>query len=131
LGTTTSRRTTCFDGDNVAGVFDWDMAGPSTPLLELAFVAWNCVPLWRDINPPEAAERLEVIAAAYGSPSARAILRAVPFRIQTMLDWIPQAAAGGDEGMVNLMSLGEPGRSQTGLDLLTGRLLPAIEPLLA
>jgi len=121
----------CFDGDEVAGVFDWDMAGPSTPLLELAFIAWNCVPLWRDISPPDAAERLEVIAAAYGGPGARAILRAVPFRIQTMLDWIPLAAADGDEGMANLMTLGEPGRSQVGLDLLTGRLLPAIDPLLA
>jgi hypothetical protein len=26
----------CFDGDDVAGVFDWDMAGPTTPLMELA-----------------------------------------------------------------------------------------------
>jgi aminoglycoside phosphotransferase (APT) family kinase protein len=33
------------------GVFDWDLAGPTTPLLELAFIAWNCVPLWRDIGP--------------------------------------------------------------------------------
>jgi hypothetical protein len=29
------------------------------------------------------------------------------------------------------MTQGEPGRSQAGLDLLTGRLLPAIDPLLA
>jgi hypothetical protein len=121
----------CFNGDEVAGVFDWDMAGPSTPLLELAFIAWNCVPLWRDIAPSEAAERLEVMAAGYGGPGARAILRAVPYRIQTLLDWIPRAAANGDEGMANLMTLGEPGRSQAGLDGLTGRLLPAIDQLLA
>jgi hypothetical protein len=121
----------CFDGDKVAGVFDWDMAGPSTPLLELAFIAWNCVPLWRDVGPSEAAERLEAIAGAYGGPDACAILHAVPYRIQTMLDWIPRAAANGDEGMANLMTLGEPGRSQIGLDRLTGRLLPAIDQLLA
>jgi hypothetical protein len=35
----------CFDGDELVGVFDWDLAGPSTPLLALAFIAWNCVPL--------------------------------------------------------------------------------------
>jgi hypothetical protein len=121
----------CFDGDEVAGVFDWDMAGPSTPLLELAFIAWNCVPLWRDVGPSHAAERLEVIARAYGGPDARAILHAVPHRIETMLDWIPRAAAGGDEGMANLMTLGEPGRSRVGLNRLTGRLLPAIDQRLS
>ena len=121
----------CFAGDELAGVFDWDMAGPSTPLLELAFIAWNFVPLWRDIDPSEAAERLEVIAGAYDGPDARAILRAVPHRIQALLDWIPRAAADGDEGMVNLMTAGEPGRSQIGLNRLTGRLLPAIDQRLA
>lgn len=38
----------CFDGDELAGVFDWDLAGPSNQLMELAFIGWNCVPLWRD-----------------------------------------------------------------------------------
>jgi hypothetical protein len=41
----------CFDGAELVGVFDWDLAGPTTPPLELAFIAWNCVPLWRDIGP--------------------------------------------------------------------------------
>ncbi|MEN3305400.1 MAG: hypothetical protein V7603_1602, partial [Micromonosporaceae bacterium] len=45
-------------GDDLAGVFDWDMSGPTTPLFELAFIAWNCVPLWRDIGPHLAARRL-------------------------------------------------------------------------
>ncbi len=36
-----------FDGDDLAGVFDWDMAGPTTPALELGCIAWNCVPLVR------------------------------------------------------------------------------------
>ncbi len=102
----------CFDGDEVAGVFDWDLAGPSTPLLELAFIAWNCVPLWADIGAGRAAARLELIASAYGGSSAGQILRAVPGRIQVMLDWIPVAAAAGDQGMVSLMAAGEPGRSQ-------------------
>jgi Ser/Thr protein kinase RdoA (MazF antagonist) len=41
----------CFNGAELVGVFDWDLAGPTTPPLELAFIAWNCVPLWRDIGP--------------------------------------------------------------------------------
>jgi hypothetical protein len=122
----------CFDGDDLVGVFDWDFSGPSTPLLELAFIAWNCVPLWRDIGAAAAADRLRVIAATYGTggPDARRILHAVPPRIQLMLDGIPAAAAGGDQGMVNLMSVGEPGNSRRALADLTRR-IPAIDRHLA
>jgi hypothetical protein len=120
----------CFEGEEVMGVFDWDLAGPTTPLLELAFIAWNCVPLWRDTGPAAAAGRLRVIAAAYGGPGARQILRAVPPRIQAVLDWIPSAAAAGDEGMAHLMTLGEPGRSHTALAGLIER-IPAIDRQLA
>lgn len=120
----------CFDGDELVGVFDWDLAGPSTPLLELAFIAWNCVPLWRDVGSQLAAERLELIASTYGSHSALQILRAVPKRIQLMLDWIPRAAAAGDQGMVNLQTVGEPERSQRSLNDLMLR-LPAIAALLS
>jgi hypothetical protein len=121
----------CFDGEDVAGVFDWDLAGPTTPLLELAFIAWNCVPLWRDIGAGLAAERLRTIAGAYGGGfGARQILHAVPPRIQAMLDWIPAAAAAGDEGMANLMTVGEPGRSVLSLADLVSR-IPAIDQQLA
>jgi hypothetical protein len=127
----------CFEGDELTGVFDWDLSGPSTPLLELAFIAWNCVPLWQDIGAELAAGRLELIASAYARPSgqdqgpadgpeAAEILRAVPARIQFMLDYIPAAAAAGDAGMANLMAVGEPGRSQVALDALIER-MPAVE----
>lgn len=115
----------CFDGDELAGVFDWDFAGPSTPLMELAFIAWNCVPLWSDIGAETAAERLRVIASSYGSYAPREILEAVPQRIRLMLDGIPVAAAAGDAGMVSLMAAGEPERSQPALDDLVRR-IPAI-----
>jgi aminoglycoside phosphotransferase (APT) family kinase protein len=115
----------CFDGDDLVGVFDWDLAGPSTPLLELAFIAWNCVPLWRDTGPGTAARRLALIAGSYGGVSAREILHAVPRRIQIMLDGIPAAAAAGDAGMANLIAAGEPGRSALALTDLIAR-TPAI-----
>lgn len=126
----------CFDRDELVGVFDWDVAGPSTPLYELAFIAWNCVPLFRDIGASAAAERLELIAGTYrsagdgrsaaeselsDSPTAADILSAVPARIQVMLDEIPVGAAHGDQGMVNLMADGEPGRSQRALEDLRQR----------
>jgi hypothetical protein len=116
----------CFDGDEVTGVFDWDLSGPSTPVLELAFIAWNCVPLWSDIGPDAAAERLTLIASAYGGIEPASILLAVPDRIQRMLDWIPAAAAAGDQGMVNLMAVGEPARSAASLAGLVTR-IPAID----
>jgi hypothetical protein len=119
----------CFDGDDLVGVFDWDLAGPTTPLFELAFIAWNCVPLWRDIGADLAARRLTVIADVYGGPSARHILYAVPPRITVMLDGIPAAAAAGDAGMANLMAAGEPERSRRSLAGLVER-IPAIASLL-
>jgi len=117
----------CFDGDEVAGVFDWDLSGPTTPLAELAFIAWNCVPLWRDIGPATAAQRLRVIATAYaGGIDARRILHAVPGRIQAMLDGIPVAAAAGDACMANLLAAGEPETSRAALADLVDR-IPAID----
>lgn len=100
--------------------------GPTTPLFELAFIAWNCVPMWRDIGPEPAAERLALIAGAYGGFTPRQILHAVPSRIQIMLDGIPAAAAAGDRGMANLMTAGEPERSQATLLDLIDR-IPAID----
>lgn len=116
----------CFAGDDLAGVFDWDLAGPSTPLYELAFIAWNCVPLWTDIGAATAAERLRIIAGGYGGYGAREILHAVPPRIRLMLDGIPVAAAAGDAGMANLMAAGEPERSRLSLADLVAR-IPAID----
>jgi hypothetical protein len=115
----------CFDGDELVGVFDWDMAGPTNPLAELAFLAWNCVPLWVDIGAELAARRLTVIARTYGGFTAAEILLAVPPRIQIMLDGIPAHAAAGDRGMANLMTQGEPERSRRSRDAMVGR-IPAI-----
>ena len=112
----------CFDGDRLVGVFDWDLAGPTTPLQELAFIAWNCVPLWCDTGAADAAARLVLIAETYGGPAAGRILSAVPGRVQIMLDGIPAAAAAGDPGMANLVAQGEPGRSRASLAGLVGRI---------
>ena len=85
----------CFAGDGVAGVFDWDLAGPATPLHELAFLAWTGVPLWHDLDPAGAAQRLMAIADAYGGIGARQILRAVPGRLRAMFDGLPAAGTPG------------------------------------
>lgn len=78
-----------FSGTDLVAVLGWDLAGPSSPLLDLAQVAWTCVPLARDAQPEHAAARLEVLATAYGTVTAREIYDAVETRVQLTL--------GGDE----------------------------------
>jgi Phosphotransferase enzyme family len=112
----------CFDGDEVAGVFDWDLAGPTTPVMELAFIAWNCVPLWRDAGDEASAERIGRICSVYGDVHPVRVVDAVPARIQMMLDWIPAGAAAGDAGLRRLLGQGEPERSQASLNDLIPRL---------
>lgn len=119
----------CFEGDTLVGVFDWDLAGPSTPLLELAHLAWNGVPLFRAMPTAEAARRLEVLAAGHGGFTAREILLAVPVRTQLAVDGIRTAVARGDEQMRNLTLAGEPENTERALTGLLER-LPAIEAAL-
>jgi hypothetical protein len=112
----------CFDGDALVGVFDWDLSGPTTPLNELAFIAWNCVPLWADIGAASAARRVAMIADAYGGFEARELLVAVPGRIQLMMDGIVASAAAGDPGMANLVAGGEPESDRVSLAGLRDRI---------
>ena len=39
-----------FDGDELAGVFDWDVAGPGIPLDDVAIFAWNSAVLFPDAD---------------------------------------------------------------------------------
>ena len=116
----------CFEGDRLAGVFDWDLSGPSTPLLELAHLAWTGVPLFRPVPPADAARRLHAMAAAYGGLTGRDILDAVPARVRLACDGIRTAVAAGDEQMHNLVLLGEPERTERSMTELRTR-IPAIE----
>ena len=111
-----------FDGDEVAGVFDWDLAGPSTPDADLGLTAWTSIPLFRPIPVNDAAERLGVFAAGYGTAAER-VLDAVEPRVQLAIDGIREAVRRGDEGMINLaVTQGEPERTEAALaDFLARR----------
>jgi len=54
------------DGNDFVGVIDWDMAGPGRPLDDIAFAAWNSLPLAIALPAPWVAERLRLMASAYG-----------------------------------------------------------------
>lgn len=121
----------CFDGDRLAGVVDWDLAGPSTPVLDLAQLAWACVPLGPGAtgSAEQAAARLRIIADAYGAVSAQEILDAVPARVQIMRDGIVEAVRRGDVGMTGLLAGGEVERGQAALQALA-EITPRIRSLL-
>lgn len=115
----------CFNDDRVAGVFDWDMAGPSTRVFELAHLAWNCVPLYGPIPADQAARRLELVAAAYGGPSAAEILTAViPLKrigAAGIRDWIAKEDPAG----AAQAAVGEPALTERAVADLATR-MPAI-----
>jgi 8-oxo-dGTP diphosphatase len=112
----------CFEGDRLTGVVDWDLAGPSTPLLELAHLAWHGIPLFRPVPAADAARRLEAMAATYGGHTGRDILDAVPQRVHIAADGVRAAVAQGDEQMRNLVLMGEPGRNEHALGELLNRI---------
>ena len=111
-----------FVGDRVAGVFDWDVAGPGTVVFELAHLAWCAVPLFRPTADDAVAHRLEVLADAYGGPSATAILDTVPARVRSVVDGIRAAIRAGDPGIGRLEAVGEPARTEQWLEAFEARL---------
>lgn len=112
----------CFQGDALVGVFDWDMAGPTSVEGELGFVAWNCIPLFRPMPDRWCVARLRLLAASYGHVTPERVLSAVFERVQASIDGIERGAAAGDEGIRSLMATtGEPECTRRALEALAGR----------
>ena len=118
-----------FEGDRLVGVFDWDLAGPTTRLFELAHLAWAAVPLFRPVPATDAARRLELMATTYGGVSAREILHAVPALKRLGIAGIRSWIAAGDPAGVAQAAIGEPGNTERALAGLLER-FPAIEKAL-
>ena len=117
-------------GERIVGVFDWDMAGPGTRLEDLAFAAWNWVPLHRPLPSRDSAVRLRVMADAYGlGVSPADIARGVVPRIEEMVSVIVSGQAAGEEGMLNLAKVGEPQHTASAVADLRRR-MPAIQQAL-
>jgi 8-oxo-dGTP diphosphatase len=120
----------CFEGDTLTGVFDWDLAGPTTPALELAQLAWAGVPLFRARPAAEVARRLDLLATTYGGPSAREVLAAVVRLKEIGIAGIRRWIEDGDPAGVAQAAIGEPENTVRALRLLRER-LAAIEEHLA
>jgi 8-oxo-dGTP diphosphatase len=113
-----------FTGQRLTGVFDWDVAGPGVPLDDLAFAAWNNVPMVPMAEDP--ARRLQVMARAYGDVDARQIVEHVRPRIEGSRRRIADGAAAGDPGMRRLVGTGVLDKIDRGLADFA-RAAPAME----
>jgi 8-oxo-dGTP pyrophosphatase MutT (NUDIX family) len=120
----------CFAGDRVAGVFDWDLAGPSTRTFELAHLAWTAVPLYRPVSVDVAARRLRLVADAYAGPPAVEILRAVPPLKRLGIAGIEGWIRAGDPAGLAQARIGEPGRTMRALADFERR-IPTLERAVA
>ncbi|MFC4613820.1 phosphotransferase [Cellulomonas algicola] len=118
-----------FDGDELAGVFDWDVAGPGHPIDDLAIFAWNAPLLFPDGDPAAAAHGLRVMADAYGDVAPAAILDHVTVRMSDASDRIEEGQRRGDPGMLRLGEIGEPASTRARITRLRLH-APAIRALL-
>jgi hypothetical protein len=118
-----------FDGDELAGVFDWDVAGPGVPLDDVAIFAWNSPLLRLGEDPAAAAHGLRVVADGYGGIDPVGLLDHVLVRMTQACDRIEAGQRAGDPGMLRLGEIGEPVSTRSRLAVLRER-VPAVRALL-
>ncbi|HPU13917.1 MAG TPA: phosphotransferase [Aeromicrobium sp.] len=110
-------------------MIDWDLAGPGRPIDDLAFLCWTAIPLYRPIEPAEAARRIDLVVDAYAEFGPMALLDAIVERMTLATDRIAAGIERGDPGMVNLAARGEPARTRDRLAAFEQR-LPELRALL-
>jgi Ser/Thr protein kinase RdoA (MazF antagonist) len=90
-------------GDELVGVIDWDLAAPGLPVSDLAFAAWQIVPLRPDDWATQTGlgrsfsrrERLAALMQGYGFSDRRALLSAA---LETMSEGIRRITTLGKAG---------------------------------
>lgn len=119
-----------FDGDALAGVFDWELAGPGDPIDDVAFMAWNGLPLLREVvgwSAADVASRARMLTDAYADPALTpsTLLERAITRMVSAADSIEAGQRLGDTGMLGLARIGEPAATRERIDSARDR-LPAI-----
>jgi hypothetical protein len=109
----------------LAGIIDWDLAGPGTAVSDLAFVAWQWVPLhspriasfmgWPDTD---RAPRLARLLDAYGLVRRDGFIEAVQDRMRLNRRVMLERAAEGDPGYQALVDQGHIGGMDEALEFL-------------
>lgn len=113
---------------------DWDLAGPGTPLSDLAFVAWQWVPLhgpfvasllgWADLADGPGldarARRLRRLLDSYGLEERAGFITAVEDRVRYNRAIMIERAAAGDVAYAALVEQGHVGGMDEALAFLAG-----------
>ena len=110
----------------ITGLFDWDVAGPGRPADDLAFAAWNFVPLFDDAHcrslgwqeSPERARRLCSIVESYGLEMRVGFVDVIAARMQASLTRIQRGAEAGDPAFIGLVAGGHLGPVEDALALV-------------
>jgi Phosphotransferase enzyme family len=114
------------DGGRLNGIIDWDLAGPGTARSDLAFVAWQWVPLhgpmvarlvgWQE--PPERARRLRLLLDAYGLEDRSGFIDDVVDRISYNRRIMTTRAAEGNQAYQSLIEQGHVAGMDEALNLM-------------
>ncbi|MGC2486596.1 MAG: phosphotransferase [Acidimicrobiales bacterium] len=103
-----------FRGGRLLGIVDWEGAGPGTVQEEIAFLAWQWVPLHppeqprRDGSDPhvDQAQRLRLLLDSYGYERREGLIDAVIYRIEISRSGIEGRADQGEAPFVALRDEG-------------------------
>lgn len=114
-------------GGRLRGIIDWDLSGPGTAVSDLAFAAWQWVPLqhpaiarffgWDDPGGP--ARRLRLLLDAYGLDDREGFVDEVITRMRMNRDVMVQKAAEGVPGYVSLVQQGHVEGMNAAIEFLT------------
>jgi hypothetical protein len=114
-------------GGRLQGIIDWDLAGPGSPLSDLAFVAWQWVPLhgpfvtrfmgWS--HPPDRIRRLRLLLDAYDLSDRTGFIDAVIDRIGYNRAVMMRKAAEGDLAYQSLIDQGHLAGMEEAVTFLT------------
>jgi Phosphotransferase enzyme family len=105
-----------FEGEELTGVIDFDLASPGPRVLDMGYAAYRFVPLTDPANPDvphpgdaAQARRLEAFCAAYGADrlGPRAVTDAAIGKLRELVDFIVRSAAAGDAAQRVVLERGD------------------------
>lgn len=98
---------TVFREERVAGFIDWDFAAPGPPEWDLAWIAWQYVPLYElDAVQLDRPRRLRLLADAYGLEARDRFLPVITERQQCCLRTYEEFSAAGEASFVAMVEEG-------------------------